>query len=322
MRCTFISMKNNNIKPIVEGGLVTAIAVILGLVSTYLPVIGAIVDFFWALPFTILTVRLGVKKAAYSLAAAIILLSLFIGPILTVRLALSFGLSGLALGFAVERKFNAVKTFMLTLMVSFAAQIIAVMLLLFVMDINVIDTQIDIVKESFEETFALYETMGMDQEQIDQAKSQVEPAIKLLGFLMPTLLLLMALINTVACFFTAKWILPKLGLSIPNFPPFAEWRFPVAFLYLMILALLGLYWGGTRNFTLLYTVSINANILALFVGFIQGLSILSFAADRYNVSKLIRRLVFIILILNFMLFQIVAFTGLFDMFFDYRRRFK
>ena len=315
-------MKNTNIMPTVEVGLIVAIAVILGLISTYLPLIGTIVDFFWSLPFVIIVIRQGLNKATYALIAALILLSMFIGPVFAIRLVLSFGLSGLALGFAIQKNFDAVRIFMMTLMVSFTAQVISVLLLLFVMDINVMDMQISMVEESFEETFALYQSMGMDQAQIDEAKAQVEPAIQLLSMLMPTLLLLMALINTLACFYTAKWILPKINLSIPDFPPFAEWRFPVAFLYLMVLALLGLYWGGTRNLSILYTVSINANILALFVGFIQGLSLLSFAANRLNVSKVIRRLVFVLLILNFMLFQVVSFTGLFDMFFDYRRRFS
>ena len=313
---------SSKITPTVEGGLVIAIAVILGLVSTYVPIIGMLVDFFWAVPFVVLAVRLGIQKATYALIITIILLSMFIGPVLTIRLALSFGFGGLALGFAIQNKFPAVKTFLLTLMVSFGAQIVAVALLLFVMDINVMQTQIDMVKESFDETFAFYESIGMEQTQINEAKAQVEPAINLLSLLMPTLLLLMALINTTACYYTAKWILPKIGLYMPEFPPFAEWRFPIAFLYLMVLAVLGLYWGSTRNLNLLYTVSVNANILSLFVGFVQGLSILSFAADKFNVSKLIRRLIFLVIILNFMLFQVVAFTGLFDMFFDYRRRVK
>ena len=312
----------SKITPTVEGGLVIAIAVILGLVSTYIPVIGMLVDFFWALPFAVLSVRLGIQKAAYALMATILLLSLFIGPVLTIRLALSFGFAGLALGFAIQKNFSAIKIFMITLMVSFAAQITAMMLLLFVMDINFLDTQIDLVRESFEQTFSVYESIGVDKAQIDQARSQVEPAISLLSLLMPTLLLFMAIINTVICFYTAKWIFPKLGLFIPEMPPFAEWRFPPVFLYLMVLALLGLYWGETRNLTLLYTVSVNANILALLVGFIQGMSILSFAADKFQISKLVRRLIFLVIILNFMLFQIIAFTGLFDMFFDYRRRFK
>ena len=315
-------MKINNITPTVESGLIIAIAVILGLISTYLPVIGTVIDFFWALPFAVLSAKLGIRKAAFALIATIILLSMFIGPVLTIRLALSFGFAGLAIGFSIQKQFSAVKIFMLTLIVSFTSQIIAMALLFFVMDINFMDTQIEVVKESFEESFALYESLGVEPSQIEQAKAQMEPAISLMRVLMPTLLLFMALINTIICFYTTKWFFPRIGLHIAEFPPFSTWRFPIAFFYLMVLALLGLYWGSTRNLNLLYSVSINANILALIVGFIQGLSILSFAANKFNMSKLVRRLIFVIIILNFMLVQIIAFTGLFDMFFDYRRRFS
>ncbi len=315
-------INRNNISPAFESGLVITIAVILGLISIYLPIIGAMVDFFWAVPFTVLSIRSGIKKAALTLCATIILLSFLVGSILTIRLALSFGLAGLALGFAIQNHFGAVKTFMLTLMVSFAAQVLATMILLFAMNVNILDNQIQMVRESFAETFALYESLGVSEMEIEQAKSQIEPAISAMSLLMPTFLLLMALINTAACFYTVKWLLPKIGLQISDFPRFSEWRFPIAFFYLMILSLLGLYWGSTRDLTLLYTVSINANIMALFVGFIQGLAVLSSVADHYEISKLVRRLLFVVLILNFMMFQIVSFVGLFDMYFDYRRYFR
>ena len=315
-------MNRKNITPTVECGLISAIAVILGLASTYLPVIGILIDFFWAVPFAVLTIRQGVKRASYALIATIILLSMFIGSILTIRLALSFGFCGLILGFAVQQKFSAVKIFILTLMVSFAAQVLTVALLMFVMDINVLDTQIATIRESFEQSFAMYKSMGVDDETITQAREQVEPAITLLSLLMPTLLLIMALINTTTCFYTAKWIFPKIQMSIPEFPPFSQWRFPNIFLYLMILALLGLYWGSTRNLQVIYTISVNANILALFAGFVQGLSLLSFAANHYNISKFLRRFIFIVIIFNFTLFQVISFAGLFDMIFDYRRRFS
>ncbi|MBQ9479290.1 MAG: DUF2232 domain-containing protein, partial [Selenomonadaceae bacterium] len=54
--------------------------------------------------------------------------------------------------------------------------------------------------------------------------------------------------------------------------------------------------------------------------FVQGLSLMSFAADHFKLSKLIRRLLFLVVLLNGMLLQAVAFTGLFDMYFDYRKR--
>ena len=315
-------MNKDKFKSSVEIGLLLLTAVVLGLISTYLPIIGVIVDFFWAVPFVVLTIRSDIKKAALALIAAVILLSLLIGSILAVKLALSFGVSGLALGYAIQKNVGAVRIFIFTLMISFAAQILSMMFMLFVVNIDVLGNQFAMVKESFEETFEVYKSIGMSQEEIDKARAEVEPGLELLSLLTPTLLLLMALINTTACFYAAKWIAPRMKFYIPDFPKFSTLRFPVAFLYLMVLALLGLYWGSTRNLQLLYTVSINANLLSMVVGFVQGLSILSFAADHFIVSKLVRRLIFVVIMINFMLFQIVAFTGLFDMLFDYRKNFS
>ena len=312
---------DNKIKPIVEGGLLAAIAVILGLASVYLPVIGIFIEFFWALPIIILTVRQGVKMGTLMLIVSLVLLSLFIGPLLAIRVVLSFGFSGLALGYCVRKNFSAVKIFIASLIVAFTAQIAVVLILLFIMDIDIMGTQVTMIRESFEQSFAMYESMGVDKGTIDQAKAQVEPAISLISILMPTMLMIMAVVNTSACYLTAKWIFPKIGLKMPELPPFAQWRFSIVFLYLAAFALIGLYWGSTRNLSILYEISVNANILAMGVGFIQGLSLMSFAADYYKLSKFIRRLIFIIVIFNFMLIQIVAFTGLFDMWFDYRRRF-
>lgn len=315
-------MKNSNITPTVEAGLTVAISIVLGLISTYLPVIGTLIDFFWSIPFAVLTVRLGLKTSTFALIASIIILSMFIGPVLTIRLALAFGFSGIALGFAVQKNFSAIKIFVFTLITSFATQIFSILLMFFVMDINFLDSQISLVRESFDETFALYESLGIDQSQINQAKSQVEPAVTLVSLIMPTILFLSSVLTTWICFYCAKWIFPKIGIYLPTFPSFSDWRFPSNFAYLMILSLLGLYWGTTRNLNLLYNISINANILATFVGFIQGLAVFSFIANRFNISKLIRRFFFVILIFNFMLFQIIAFIGLFDMLFDYRQKFS
>ena len=53
----------------------------------------------------------------------------------------------------------------------------------------------------------------------------------------------------------------------------------------------------------------------------QNLSaLISFAADRYKLSKIVRRLIYVVVLVNGLLLQAVAFTGLFDMYFDYRKR--
>ncbi|MBR4904202.1 MAG: YybS family protein [Selenomonadaceae bacterium] len=309
-----------NITPTVEGGLLVAITVILGLVTVYVPLIGMLVEFFCAVPLAVLTARQGAGKGFTALVVTFILLSMLISPILAVRLALSFGICGVALGWLVRKNFDAVRIFFITLVVSSAAQILSFGLLIVVMDVNVIDTQIEMVRESFEESFKLYEDMGVGQEQIAEAKSQVEPALEILVLLMPTLIMLTALINATAVYLTAQWIFPKLQMKIPKLPPFAEWKLPSLFFYTTIFGALGLYWGFTRDWVGIYEISLNLLIVSAIIGLIQGFSLLSFIFDRYKFSKLVRQIIYVVLILNMFLLQIVAITGLIDMVFDYRKK--
>ncbi|MBQ9497779.1 MAG: DUF2232 domain-containing protein, partial [Selenomonadaceae bacterium] len=183
-----------------------------------------------------------------------------------------------------------------------------------------VDTQVDMVRESFSESFALYESMGVEKERITEAKAQVEPAIQMMVYLMPTILMLTALINAVAVWLTAHWIFPKLQIKIPTLPAFAEWRFPSLFFYTAIIGGLGMYWGVTRGWTEIYEVTLNLLVVSAIIGLVQGLSLLSAVFDRYKISKLMRRFFYVIILLNMFFIQLVAITGLVDMLFDYRKR--
>ena len=308
------------ITPTIESGLLVAITVIIGLVTVYVPIIGMFAEFFCAVPLAVLTARQGAGKGLTALVVTFILLSMLISPVLAIRLALSFGICGVILGWCVQKNFGAAKIFLSTLMVASAAQVFTLGLLIVLMDINLIDTQIEMVRESFDESFAMYESMGVEKERIAEAKTQVEPALQTLAFLMPTLIMLTALINTLAVWFTARWIFPKLQLKLPTMPPFVEWKFPAIFCYTTIIGGLGIYWGLTRSWTGIYEISLNLLIVSALVGLVQGFSLLSFIFDRYKVSKFMRRFLYVLFVLNMFFLQLVAVTGLIDMLFDYRKR--
>ena len=310
-----------SITPTIEGGLLVAITVILGLVTVYVPLIGTFLEFFCAVPLAVLTARQGAGKGLTALVVAFILLSMLISPLLAIRLVLSFGICGVALGWCVRKNYDAVRIFFTTLVAASAGQVVSILLLIIIMDVNIIEMQVEMVRESFNESFALYEDLGVEKERIDEAKGQVEPALQAMVYLMPTVIMLTALINAVAAYLTAHWIFPKLQMKIPTLPPFAQWKLPSLFFYTAIIGGLGLYWGFTRGWTEIYETSLNMLILSGIIGALQGFSLLSFIFDRYKISKFMRRFFYVITILNMFLLQIVAITGLLDMLFDYRKKF-
>ena len=311
---------NKSITPTIEGGLLVAITVILGLVTVYVPSLGMFVEFFCAVPLAVLTARQGASKGLTALVVTFILLSMLVSPFLATRLALSYGICGIALGWGVQKNFSAGRIFVLTLIVSSAGQILTLALLLAVIDMNFIKTQIELVRESFNESFALYESMGVEQAQINEAKSQIEPVLQTLALLIPTLIMLTAIINSVAVWLTTHWIFPKLQMKIPALPPFAEWKFPAPFFYTALIGGLCMYWSFTRGWTQIQEISLNLTIISMSIGLIQGLSLLSFIFDHYKASKLVRWIFYLLLLFNMFLLQLIAVTGLVDMLFDYRKR--
>lgn len=309
-----------NVTPTVEGGLLVAIIVILGVVTVYVPLVGMFAEFFFAVPVAVLTVRQGAGKGCSALFVSLILLSILISPLLAIRLVLSCGVCGVVLGWCVRKNFDAVKIFLMTLTTASAAQVLTLALLLAVMDVNFIDMQIQMLRESFNESFAMYESMGVEPARIDEAKGQIEPMFKTIAMLLPTLILLSALMNSIAVWFTSKWIFPKLQLKLPKFPPFVEWRFPSIFFYLAAVSALGMYWGVTRAWTQIEEISLNVLLVSMSIGLVQGLALLSALFDKWRVSKFLRRLLYVLIFLNMFLTQLVAITGLVDMMIDYRKK--
>lgn len=314
---------NSKVAPLIESGLMAAITAILGMAATYLPVVGLFVEFLCPLPIVVLTVRRGLKFGAAAAFVSLLMLLMFMGPILAVRITLMFSLCGLMFGYCLSRGLSAVKCFIPTLIMAFAAQVISILMMTIILGVDVIDDEVKIMRESFAQSFQVYESMGIDPASIGYAQDQVEALIQLIAVLTPIILFLTALVNVTVTYLIAKILFRKLNMKFAEpLPPFTQWRFSKAFLYLAAFSALGLYWGETRALPALYFVAMNGLFFAVLIGLVQGISLLSFIADRYNVSKFVRRIIFVILILNFMLAQIVAFTGLFDMIFDYRKYFR
>ena len=60
---------NKSVTPTIEGGLLVAITVILGLITVYVPIFGMFAEFFCAVPLAVLTARQGLGKGLTALVS-------------------------------------------------------------------------------------------------------------------------------------------------------------------------------------------------------------------------------------------------------------
>ena len=311
----------SKVTPLVEGGLMAALTAVLSLASIYLPIAGILLEFFCAVPIVVLTSRRGIKTGMAAVIVSTLIIFMFTGPFHAVRIALTHGICGLVLGYCLLKGFGAVKCFVPTLIFSFIGQFVTLSIMAIFLGIDVAGDNQQVIRDSFEQSFKVYESMGIDTAQLGYSKETVESIVQLITLLTPIIFFFVALIDTAGSYLLSKWIFKKLRMKFASpMPPFMQWRFPISFLYVAAFAILGLYWGETRHIAPLYFICVNAMFFTMIIGLIEGLAVASFFVEKYKISKWLYKIFCVFTVLNYMLFLIVAVTGMFDIVFDYRRR--
>ena len=315
-------MNQHRITPMTESGLLAALTVILAMIAVYLPVLGMFAALIWSLPIVVLVVRHGLRWGIMAVLISGIIMALLIEPLLSLRMVIAFAPMGLLLGLGFRKGWPGMKIFGVGLLASLLSLLAAFALVFAVTAVNPLNLQVDALQQSFDAVFNLYEEMGLDAKAIADGRQLVAEGMVMVQILIPLVVIMMGVIYTAIGYLAGVKVLRRLGHAVPQVLPFAQWRLPVFFLYLFGFAMVGIYWGGTRQIQPLYQLSMNANMLAIFAGLIQGLALTHCVLSHYRVSRLVRILLYVIVLTNGFLAQMVALTGLFDMLFDYRRRFS
>lgn len=313
-------MRSFDIKSLTEGGLLTALTVVAALISVYVPLLGIVTSLIWPLPIIVLIVRHGLRWGIISTIASCIIMSILIEPMLALRMILGFALPALVLGQGFRKEWPAARNLLAGLAVSIISTLAALGMVLVATGINPLDLQIDLLRESFDTAISFYETLGMSPTQIEESKTTFDQAFAMIGMLMPLVILTGSLLVTLANFIIGGKVLTRLGHPVTVLPPFNQWRLPRSVALAFGFALVGMYWGSTREITSLFQISLNVYVMTTVAGFVQGASMLSSLADRFRFSRWLFWLMITMIFLNGILAQIVSFAGLFDMLFDYRRR--
>lgn len=317
-----MQLYQQKLTPLTESGLLAALSVVLAFAAVYLPVIGIVATLIWPLPVLVLVVRHGLRWGVMGVLTAGVLMALVLEPMLAVRMVLSFGFTGLALGWGFRKDWSGAKIFGIGLLSSVIGKLGTIGLLFFVTGIDPLDAQLDALNETFDQTFSLYETIGIPAAELEQSREQIQQGMKFVTLLIPLVVLFMGLFDTTISYLLGGKVLRRLGHDVRTMPPFSEWRLPRFFVYLFGFALVGIYWGGSRQIDWLYKLSMNLEILAICAGFVQGLSLLSYLMKHYKLAGFWRFMIYVIVLFSGFLLQLVAFSGLVDIVFDYRRRFE
>lgn len=315
-------MSEQGARPAATAGVMTAAAVVYALAAIYLPMLTMLMGMFWPVFIALVTVREGLRWGVLGTVASLLLTMLFATPVTGAFFVLSFAPTGLVLGVLFRRRADTVRALVGGALASLGGKAAAALMMLLLFGLNPFALDISTANATMDETLALYRSLGMTEEQLAETRRASEGVLELFVLMLPALFLGSSVIEVAACFALLRKVLARLGLPAAPLPAFTAWHLPVFFPYLFAFSLIAIYWGTTRDLAWLYQVGLNGYLIAFIAGLVQGISLMQFLMKRFQVSSFVRILIYVFIVLNGFMTQIVSWTGLFDMAFDYRRKFR
>ena len=312
-------MSTTRVRPMIEGGLLAAIAILFALISVYVPFIGAFVNLIWPVPIILLGVRHGYKWSLLATFVAGILIAILIHPMHALTVAIGFGLTGIVLGHCFRKDYSAVTSVMFGSVASFCSKAIVLSISAVVLGINPLADHTEAMARSVDQAINIYRGFGMKEAELTQLADSMKGMMSMMKLILPAGFVLASVVDTYLNFLVARIVLRKLGHTVAAFPAFKVWSFNPVLLYAFIMSMVLLYWGKSREIEWLATTGLNLQVFCSLLLLLQGLSLGSFFAEKHSVPKMILWILMVMVVTTGFVMQMTVFAGAFDIVFDFRK---
>ena len=312
-------MTNTRVRPMVEGGILSAVAILFALISVYVPIIGAFVNLIWPVPIILLGVRHGYKWSLMATAVAGILIALLIHTLHAISVAIGFGLTGIVLGHCFRKGYTPVTSVLFGAVASLVSKIIVFSISAVVLGINPLADQSEAMAKAVEQAINVYRGFGMKEADLAQMSESMRGMLEMMKLIIPAGLVLASVVDTYLNFVVARLVLRKLGHQIAPFPAFKIWSLSPMVLYGFIVSVIMLYWGKSREIALLADAGINLQVTTSMLLMLQGMSVVFYYSDKYEAPKFVRWIIIVMAFSNGFIMQMAVFAGAFDIAVDFRK---
>ena len=304
----------------VEAGILAAIAIVMALISMYVPVLGAFVNFVWPLPIVICGARHGLKWSIMTLLVATIIIAMIMSPVNAFFLAAIFGLLGLILGECMRRHLAPMQLMAFGTIGGIIALVLNIVLSFVVLGIDPINMMFTSFDESLVQLAAYYREHGMSEADIKTSIDSYKEMLRMMKIIMPGAFLICAPIMAFINYICAKKILTKLGDSFASFPPFIMLKVPQWVLWPYFLSLLAVtYFYQTDQSSWMYAAAVNVQTVCSFSLVFQGIVLIYWYVETKNKPRWWANIGTALMLMIPLFSQIIVYVGAFDMVFDFRK---
>jgi len=293
-------------------------AILLLLASAWIPFIGPFFSLLTPLPFLYYSAKLGLHQGLKIVAITLLVVGLITriaGFPQIVFFCLEFSLLGVIISEIYRRKF----TFGFTIFLGTVLMLLLGAIILFLIGLSrkmgPLEVILDYFQNNLMEIIQSYEKMGLDQEKVLQFRQFSKALTDMIKKIYPSLMI----IGT-GCVVWVNVIISKPLFSIgnlqyPDFDPMDRWRAPELMVWGVIAAGFALF----LPLTSIKFLAINALIVMVIIYVFQGLSVVLFFFNKFNIPNWIRFGLYFLFIFQQVFLIGLAIAGFFDQWIDFRK---
>ncbi|SFD70694.1 Uncharacterized conserved protein YybS, DUF2232 family [Lentibacillus persicus] len=308
----------NQSRQLTDGALLTAVFMILMLISAFVPVITLIATFLLPVPFILFSSRYDWKPSIVMLIAAVILSSL-LTSIFSLPIPVLMGIGGIMIGSAVYRKLSPYETWARGTIGFVIGLVFIFVFSQYAFQVNLVNEIDAMVHESITMSREAMEQFGLGELSEDQL-NMVTEQMGMLTDLLPAWIALVAL----SLAFMSQWIsykvINRLETKQLHFPPFRSLRLPVSLIWIYFFSLIVSFFDLDPSGIVFLAVN-NVLMLAGILMALQGFSFIFFYAHAKKMSKALPiTSVVLTLFFPFIFLYLVRLLGIIDIGFALRDR--
>jgi uncharacterized protein YybS (DUF2232 family) len=303
-------------KKVRNGAGATVLFILLLVLTIYVPIIGWVSFFLLPIPLIYFTNRSG-WKAGLGVCISSFVLATFVTPSFAYIINLGFLLIGLVMGELLRRKGTVFSILLGGVLSNVVILLIGYGVASKVYNNNIVSWLTSDLIKNYELTVKMSPYLyGNTKDQLDM----IHQTMTSLGQLIPAFLVIIAFFYAFLIELVSGFILKKLRVPFPKWPPIREWRFPRNVLWYYFLAVIIMLAGGSSLEDNVEMVSFNVVVLLEWVMAIQGFSFIFFYFHQKNKKGVIPILITIFSLLIPPVLYIVRLLGIIDLGFDLRSR--
>ncbi|MFO1442270.1 YybS family protein [Bacillus sp. Bva_UNVM-123] len=306
-----------NVHKLTEGAVLLAVYAVLILVTVFVPGLGIVTSLFLAVPFILFGAK-NTRMNSFVFFIGACLISIIVGAVLAIPLTLSYGLTGLVIGYFIQEKQSRLSSFIAATLVFLATIIMQYVAAIAFFQINFIKEIMASTEEMFNRSITMVEELGQNID-VTPLKQMLE-SFQLMETLTPSLFVTTALMIVLLIEVISFPIVKRFGITIASWQPFRELSLPKSILWYYLFTIFATFIFKPAEGSYWFMALVNIGFLIQLFMVVQGLSFIFYLCYKKGISKAVPILATILIFIWPLFLSIVRILGIIDLGFELKKR--